>query len=76
MAFAPYTTVMKKLRGITFINNVNVIGVPIRVRFRPQPIGSPHCFERATRSSQATRTTSWCGRSRKWRACGKKRRRR
>jgi putative ABC transport system permease protein len=26
VAFAPYTTVMKKLRGVTFINNVNVMG--------------------------------------------------
>jgi putative ABC transport system permease protein len=26
VAFAPFTTVMKKLRGVTFINNVNVMG--------------------------------------------------
>ena len=57
IAFAPYTTVMKKLRGVTFINNVNVsaadsnqvsavadrIAALLRTRHRIQP-GDPDDF--------------------------------
>ena len=57
VAFAPYTTVMKKLRGVTFINNVNVMGADssqvsatadriaalLRTRHKVQP-GDPDDF--------------------------------
>jgi putative ABC transport system permease protein len=57
VAFTPYTTVMKKLRGVTFINNVNVMAAEssqvsatadriaslLRVRHRIQP-GDPDDF--------------------------------
>jgi putative ABC transport system permease protein len=57
IAFTPYTTVMKKLRGVTFINNVNVMAADstqvaavadriaslLRVRHRIQP-GDPDDF--------------------------------
>jgi putative ABC transport system permease protein len=57
VAYAPYTTVMKKLRGVTFINNVNVmaadssqvsavadrIAVVLRTRHKIQP-GDPDDF--------------------------------
>ena len=57
VAFTPYTTVMKKVRGVTFINNVNVMAAEssqvsatadriaslLRVRHRIQP-GDPDDF--------------------------------
>ena len=57
VAFTPYTTVMKKIRGVTFINNVNVmaaestqvsatadrIATVLRVRHKIQP-GDPDDF--------------------------------
>ena len=73
VAFTPYTTVMKKIRGITFIQHVQVSAIsasevaPVRRRDRRRSCAS------ATRFSPATRTTSWCARSRKWPTSARKR---
>ena len=75
VVFVPYTTVMKKLKGVTFIQNVTVsaasagettrvadsIATMLRVRHK---------------SSRAIRMISWFVPWKRWRASGKKRRRR
>jgi hypothetical protein len=65
--FTPYTTVQKKLQGIQHINNITVSAetaetAPVAASIERRPC------EFATSSSVTIRTTSWSGRSRKWRA--------
>ena len=74
--FVPYTTVMKKLRGITNIQQVTRLGDVGRRDDAGRRHASRRCCGRATRSSRASRTTSWCARWRRWRASARKRRRR
>ena len=74
--FVPYTTVMKKLRGITFIQMVTRLG-DVGGRYDAgRRHASRRCCGRATRSSRASRTISWCARWKRWRASARKRRRR
>ena len=76
VVFVPYTTVMKKMRGITFIQQVTVSAPSADDTSRD---GRPHharCCACATRSSPATPTTSWSARWRKWRPCASRPRRR
>ena len=71
VVFVPYTTVMKKMRGVTFIQQITVSAADgSRGRRRSADRIASRCAC-ATRSSRAIRTTSWCARSRKWRASAK-----
>ena len=70
-AFTPYTTVMKKMRGITFVQRITVVG---RIGWRGVAGRRPHCRAAAgppQDSDRRSRTTSWFARSRRWRASGR-----
>ena len=65
----PFTTVQKKLMGVQHVTNITVSaenGVPLDTMTRADRAS---CCARGTASSRAPTTTSWCGRSRRWRAC-------
>ena len=74
VVFVPYTTVMKKLRGVTFVQQITVSATRRRQRHRPLT-RSPPCCACGTRSSRAIPTISWSARWMKSPACEKRRRR-
>ena len=67
--FVPYTTVMKKLRGITFIQQVTVSAASA-ADTTPTADRISALLRARHKISRATRTTSWCARWRRWRASG------
>ena len=70
VVYVPYTTVMKKLRGITYIQNITVSAASAADTSADR--GSHRarcCAARHKVVAAATRTTSWCARWRKWPAC-------
>ena len=76
VVFMPYTTVMKKLRGITFIQHVTVSAASAGDVTQGRRPHRRRCCACATRSSRAIPTTSWSARWRRWPASARKRRRR
>ena len=70
---APHTAVQKKLLGSSTSTTSRCRRHLPRRRSRRRTRSSTRCAF-ATRSSRASRTTSWCARSKKWPASGPKRR--
>ena len=75
VVYVPYTTVMKKLRGITYIQNITVSATSA-ARPRPTAERIAHAAASAHQIVPAAPTTSWCGRWRKWPSVACRRRRR